>query len=81
MTKKRTVIPLDFKLFASSLVRIPSLYVTIINNTGPNLPRLYGAVVVPMTSSGHLPCNFLVVHSLLTVQNAFRVDNIVTGDI
>ena len=55
MTKKRTVIPLDFKLFASSLVRIPA-HVTVINDTGPNLLRLYGAVVEPMKSSEHLPC-------------------------
>lgn len=56
MSQKRTVIPLDFKLLASSLVRIPAHSVTVINDTGPNLLRLYGAVVEPMKSSEHLPC-------------------------
>ncbi|CAG2202063.1 unnamed protein product [Mytilus edulis] len=72
------------KLCSNSPVRIPSNSVIILNGTGPNLPRLYNAVVEPLHTSGHLPSTFIVVHTFVTVRNGrltFRVANIGDDDI
>ena len=72
------------KLCASSPVRIPANSVTVVNGTGPNLPRLYDAIVEPLQTTGHLPASFIVVHTFVTVRNghfSFRVANIGHDDI
>ncbi|CAG2226423.1 unnamed protein product [Mytilus edulis] len=72
------------KLCSNSPVRIPANSVIILNGTGPNLPRLYDAVVEPLHTSGHLPSTFIVVHTFVTVRNGrltFRVANIGDDDI
>ena len=72
------------KRCASSPVRIPANSVTTVNGTGPNLPRLYDAVVEPLKASGHLPGTFIVVHTFVTVRNGrltFRVANIGDDDV
>ncbi|CAG2234454.1 Retrovirus-related Pol polyprotein from transposon 17.6,Retrovirus-related Pol polyprotein from transposon 297 [Mytilus edulis] len=72
------------KLCSNSPVRIPANSVIILNGTGPNLPRLYDAVVEPLHTSGHLPSTFIVVHTFVTVRNGrltLRVANIGDDDI
>ncbi|CAG2240915.1 unnamed protein product [Mytilus edulis] len=72
------------KLCSNSPVRIPANSVIILNGTGPNLPRLYDAVVEPLHTSGHLSSTFIVVHTFVTVLNGrltFRVANIGDDDI
>ncbi|CAC5422662.1 unnamed protein product [Mytilus coruscus] len=72
------------KLCSNLPVRIPANSVTILNETGPNLPRLYDAVVEPLHTSGYLPSSFIVVHTFVTVRNGrltFRVANIGDDDI
>ncbi|CAG2200365.1 unnamed protein product [Mytilus edulis] len=72
------------KLCSKLAVRIPANSVIILNGTGPNLPRLYDAVVEPLHTSGHLPSTFIVVHTFVTVRNGrltFRVANIGDDDI
>jgi len=72
------------KLCASSPVRIPANSVTVVNGTGPNLPRLYDAIVEPLQTTGHLPASFIVVHTFVTVRNghvSFRIANIGHDDI
>jgi hypothetical protein len=60
-------------------VRIPANSVTVLNGTGPNLPRLYDVIVEPSQTTGQLPASYIVVHTFVTVRNghfSFRVANI-----
>ena len=65
-------------------MRISANSVTVVNGTGPNLPRLYDVIVEPLQTTGHLPASFIVVHTFVTVRNGhfpFRVANIGHDDI
>ena len=67
-----------------SPVRIPANSVTVINGTGPTLPRLYDAIVERLQTSGHLPATFIVVNTFVTVRSghlSLRVANIGHDDI
>ena len=72
------------KLCSASPVRIPANSVTVINGTGPTLPRLYDAIVERLQTSGHLPATFIVVNTFVTVRSghlSLRVANIGHDDI
>ena len=69
---------------SASPVRIPANSVTVINGTGPTLPRLYDAIVERLQTSGHLPATFIVVNTFVTVRSghlSLRVANIGHDDI
>lgn len=72
------------KVCAKSPVRIPGKSVTVINGTGPKLPRLYEAMVEPLASNQHLSSNIIVVRTLTKVNRgflSFRIANVGSDEV
>jgi hypothetical protein len=59
------------KVCAKSSKCIPGKSVTVINGTGPKLPRFYEAMVEPFASNQHLSSNIVVVRTLTKVIGDF----------
>ena len=72
------------KLSARHPIRIPAKTVTVINATGPPIPRDYSAVAEPLSYSEHLSDSIVVVRTFVQVKKGhfyLRLANISDSDI